>query len=78
MEVIWGAFERKETGEGSSGCCRALLDCKAFERDGILWILFSPTGSESEPLKDLSGSAEATGQVGIKGHDQKTQTMEVF
>lgn len=74
MGFIWGVFKRNETGEGSTGCCGALLDCKAFERDGILWILLSPTGSESEPLKDLSGCAEATGQGGIKGHSQKTQT----
>jgi len=46
-------------GEGSTGCCRALLGGKAFGRDGILWTLFSL--SDSVPLKDLSGSAEATG-----------------
>ena len=61
MEVIWGAFERKEMGVGSTGFCRALLDGKVFGRDGILWTLLSLSGSDSVPLKDLSSSAEATG-----------------
>lgn len=51
-------------GEGSTGCCTVLLDGKAFGRDGILWTLFSLSGSDSVPLKDLSGSAEAEGRQG--------------
>lgn len=53
-------------GEGSTGCCTALLDGTAFRRDGILWTLLSLSGSVSVLLKDPSGSAEATGQAGFK------------
>lgn len=66
MEVIWDALEREEMGDGSTGCCSALLDGKAFGKDVIFWTLFSLSGSDSVPLKDLSGSTEATGQVGIE------------
>lgn len=57
---------RKEAGEGSTGRCGALLE--AFGRDGIVWTLFSLSGSDSVQLKDLSDSAEATGQAGIKDY----------
>lgn len=49
-------------GEGSTGCCGALLAGKLFGRDGILRTLFSLSGSDSVLLKVLSGSAEATGK----------------
>lgn len=69
MEVILDALENKETGQGSTGCCRALLDGKAFGKDVVLWTLFSLSGSDSVPLKDLSGSTDATGQAGIKNYN---------
>ncbi len=51
-------------GEGSTGCCRGLLDGKVFGRDGILWTLLSLSGSDSVPLMDLSGSSEAKDRQG--------------
>ena len=76
MEVIWGVLEMKEMGEGSTGCCGALLFGKAFGRDGILWTLFSHSGSDSVSLKDLSGGAEAIGQAEIEDYWGNPQTME--
>lgn len=74
MKAIWGALEMKETGEGSTGCGRDLRDERALGRDGILWTLFSLSGSDSVPLKEVSRSAGATGQVGIK--DYSLQSIE--
>lgn len=66
-EVIWGALE-KEAGEGATGSWGALRGGKALDRDGILWILSSLSDSDSAPLKDVSGTAEATGQAGATGY----------
>ena len=63
-------------GEGSTGCCKALLAGKLFGRDGILRTLFSLSGSDSVLLKVLSGSAEAKGRQGETITNKKTQTME--
>lgn len=62
VEVIWGALDRKDMGEGSTGGCWALLD----GRDGFLGGLLSGSGSDSVPLKDLSRRAEAKGRRGDK------------
>lgn len=51
-------------GEGSTGSCGALLDWKAFGRDGILWTLFSLSASDSVPLTDLSGRTDAKDRQG--------------
>jgi len=78
VEVIRGDFERKGGGGGSTGCGRVLLEDKAFGREGILWTLLSVSGSDSVPLEDVSGSAEATGQAGIINYYQTVPTTEIL